>query len=303
MEIGVTLPQFGRYASPEAITRLATEAEQMGYRSLWVSERVLWPLKPRSPYGGVAGARWPEVESTSFDPMETLAFVASITERIQLGTAVVDALLHVPAVLAKRFATVDQLSRGRVIAGLGQGWAIEEFETANVPYKRRGAGFEEFISALRACWETDPVKYSGRFYRITESIIQPKPVQPGGPPIIVGAYNPAAVARAGRIADGLTPIAASWEILEQSIHQFKDAALKAGRDPSGLAIIVCAASYSTWETADARPPLNGSLDQIRDDLGRMAALGVDHVYFGINYQDLPLEDQLRRMEELRTLFS
>lgn len=301
MQIGITLPQFGESASPEALERLAIEAERLGYDSLWASERILWPLEPRTPYGGAPGASWPEHEAIAFDPLETLAYVAAKTERIQLGTAVIDALFHAPVVLARRLATLDQLSRGRVIAGLGQGWAVDEFEATNVPYKRRGAGFTEFVKALRACWSPDPVSFSGRFYKVPRSRILPKPAQEGGIPVIVGAMVPKAIVRAAEIADGLTPIAASWETLESAIRLFRSAAEEAGRDPRGLRVVVCGSSYKTWPEAEARPPLNGTLDEIRRDLERTRSLGVDHVYFAVNYGHVPLQRQLERVHELAPL--
>jgi probable F420-dependent oxidoreductase len=303
MKIGITLPQFGRYASAEAIGRVAVEAEQLGYQSLWVSERLLWPIQPKNGYGGIPGIPWPEGEAISYDPLEALAYVAAKTTRILLGTAVIDALFHSPVVLAKRIVTVDHLSGGRLLIGLGQGWAEEEFEATNVPMSRRGAGFEEFIGALRACWAPDPVKFAGRFYKIAESRVSPKPLGDGGPPIVVGAYAPAAVERAGRIADGLSPIAPSWSLLEDSIQRFRKAAVQAGRDASRLLTVVCGADYGSWQGADNRPPLNGSLDQIRADLDRMESFGINHVYFGINYENTPLDDQLRRMSQLSSLLS
>lgn len=298
MEIGLTLPQFGRHASTSVLARFAVEAEQMGYRSLWVSERLLWPVRPRDPYGGVPGTPWPESEAVSYDPLETLAYVAAKTERVRLGTAVIDALFHVPVTLSKRLATVDQLSGGRLIVGLGQGWASEEFETANVPTSRRGAGFEEFIACLRLCWAPDPVRFAGRFYRVAESIVLPKPVQVPGPPIVVGAYAPASIERAGRIADGLSPIAASWAVLESSIARFRGAAEVAGRDPDKLLIVVCGAAYRSWSGADERPPLNGTIEEVRKDLDRAQRLGVDHVYFAVNYNNAPADEQFRLMEQL-----
>jgi probable F420-dependent oxidoreductase len=303
MEIGLTLPQFGRNASTFAIGRFAEVAEDLGFHSLWVSERLMWPVEPRGPYGGVPGAEWPDSEAVAFDPLETLAYVAAKTERVRLGTGVVDALFHPPLTLSKRLATLDLLSNGRLIAGLGQGWAPEEFEATGVPASRRGSGFEEYIACLRSCWAPDPVRFSGRAYRIAESLVLPKPLQAGGPPILVGAYAPVAIARAGRIADGLMPIAASWEILETSIRLFREAARDAGRDPRRLQIAVCAASYTTWHGADQRPPLNGALGEIRRDLDRLRGLNVDHVYFGVNYDHSTLDMQLERMEGLVPLLS
>jgi alkanesulfonate monooxygenase SsuD/methylene tetrahydromethanopterin reductase-like flavin-dependent oxidoreductase (luciferase family) len=99
-----------------------------------------------------------------FDPVETLTYVAAHTRRVRLGTSVIDALFHVPVVLARRLATLDHFSGGRLDVGIGQGWSVDEFDTANVPWRRRGAGFEEFLAALQATWAPDPVTFAGRFY-------------------------------------------------------------------------------------------------------------------------------------------
>src|SRR5439155_10385200 len=121
---------------------------------------------------------------------------AARTERIELGTSVLDALFHSPVVLARRIATLDRLSGGRLLAGVGQGWMSQEFESAGVSMKRRGAGFEEHVRAMRAVWGHDPVSFEGRFYRIPECEIGPKPVREGGPVLLVGGVAPAAIERA-----------------------------------------------------------------------------------------------------------
>jgi len=180
MEISIALPHTGKFVSPETIAYAAEEAERRGYATVWVLERLLRPLNPR-PTPERPSPAMPESYANVYDPLETLAYVAAKTERIKLGTSIIDALFHVPAILARRFATLDRLSDGRVIAGLGQGYSPEEFATANVPMSRRGAGFEEFIEAMRTAWGPDPVRFSGRFYEIPESQINPKPVQDGRP--------------------------------------------------------------------------------------------------------------------------
>ncbi len=197
MEIGIALPHFGPYATRETITRVAQEAEQRGFGSVWALERMLRPTRP-IPWIGGRVALMDEPYATSYDPIETLTYVAARTERIKLGTSVIDALFHVPITLARRLATLDQLSGGRVIAGLGQGSVEDEFRAANVPLKRRGRGLEEVVAAMRAVWGPDPVSFAGRFYTIPESQIGPKPAQPGGPPIIIGGMAPAAIERAAR---------------------------------------------------------------------------------------------------------
>lgn len=297
MDLGFALPQAGRYASREAIVRIAQEAERLGYSSVWVLERLLRPINPRNAPGGRPGS-WPDVYATVYDPIETLTYVAAKTERIKLGTSVIDALFHVPVVLARRLATLDQLSNGRVIAGLGQGWSEDEFATANVPLKRRGAGLEEFVAAVRATWGPDPVRFAGRFYRIPESQIGPKPVQPGGPPILLGAFAPAAIERAARIADGLNPTMTAWEAFERTVNGFRSAARAAGRNPETLRIVVRAnARVSETPLADPRTPLSGSIDQIARDLARLSSLGVDHAFFSVT--QMPVEEQVRLLERLR----
>ena len=298
MELGIALPHVGPHASPGAILRVAQEAERLGYGSVWVLERLLRPTFPIPQFGGQLGLM-PETYATAYEPLETLTYVAAKTERIKLGTSVIDALFHVPVVLAKRFAALDQFSGGRVIAGLGQGSNEPEFETANVPMKRRGAGFEEFIGALRAAWGPDPVKYEGRFYKIPESNINPKPVQPGGPPIIIGGFAPAVLERTGRLADGWNPVLSAWDRFEPGLKAVREATQAAGRDPAKLQIIVRANIRPDQPTGEKRAPLTGSFDQIAEDFARLKSLGIHHVFYDMNFAGTSVDEQLRLLEPLK----
>lgn len=200
MELGVGLPTCGSVASPEAIGRVAEQAERIGLATVWTFERLLRPTEP-IPLGGAGGPVMmpPEMWATVYDPLETLGYVAARTSRIGLGTYVLDTLFHSPVVLARRLATLDRLSGGRLLVGLGQGWMEQEFTAAGVPLARRGAGFQEHLEAMRAIWGPDPVCFQGRFYQVPESEIGPKPVRAGGPPLLVGASAPSAVERAARM--------------------------------------------------------------------------------------------------------
>ena len=294
MEISSALPHTGRYASSEDIAYAAEEAEHLGCATVWVLERLLRPV----------GGSMPDSYANVYDPMETLAYVAAKTERIRLGTSIIDALFHVPAILARRFATLDQLSGGRVIAGLGQGYAPEEFAAANVPMSRRGRGFEEFIRAMQAAWGPDPVSFSGRFYNIPDAEINPKPLQDGGPPIIIAAMKEAAVERAGRLGFGLNPLAPSWEALEATLNSFRNAAQKAGHDPQECPVIVRANMAVGEEYApEGKPPLSGSHEKVVEDLTRMRELGVDEVFFDMNRYAIPVKEQFRILKRLRAAVS
>src|SRR5919201_1307659 len=202
MDLGVALPAAGSGASPEAIGRVAQQAERIGLVAVWTFERLRHPAEPMML--GVGPLPLPEFNAVVYDPLETLSYVAAVTRTIRLGTSVLDTLFHSPVVLARRLATLDRLSGGRLLVGLGQGWMAQEFTAAGVPMARRGAGFQEHIEAMRAVWGPDPVRFEGRFYRIPEAEIGPKPVRPGGPALLVGSMGPAAVERAARLGVGLT---------------------------------------------------------------------------------------------------
>ena len=303
MEIGIALPHYGTNASPEAIVHVAQSAEQIGLGSLWVLERWLRPTAPvNSGWGPPAVLA--DYYGTVYDPIETLTFVAAKTSRIKLGTSIIVAPLHSPVLLGRRFATLDQFSGGRAIAGLGQGWMDEEFRTANVSKKYKGEGFGEFIEAMRAVWGPNPVSYQGKLYQIPEFQIDPKPVQVGGPPIIAAANAPAAIERAARLADGINPFFMNRDQFQQMVTGFRDMAEAAGRDSQKLQIVIRSNSYIS-ETAVApeqRQPMNGSLDQISDDLRWLAALNINHVFFDLNMSYVPVDKQLSYVDQLHRTF-
>lgn len=201
--------------------------------------------------------------------------------------------------LARRFATLDHFSRGRVIAGLGQGWQHHEFETANVSRSRRGARIEEIVEAMRAAWGPDPVKYEGEFYRIAPSEVNPKPVQ-AHLPVLVSGGAPPAIRRAGRIADGLILIASSAADVRGMVETFHDSVREAGRDPEDLAVVAQAPVPITHKPIDAdRPYLGGAPSQIAEDLANLRGSGVTQVYFaGMGLGADGLEDWVELLGEV-----
>jgi len=232
-----------------------------------------------------------------------LTFVAGRTRKVKLGTSVMSALFQNPVTLARRFATLDRLSDGRVIAGIGQGDFRDEFEAANVPIKRRGRGFEEFAMAMRDVWGPDPVSFSGDFYNIPESRIGPKPVQPGGIPMLLGAFAPASLERAARIADGIMPAAGrstTIEKLSQTINNFRDMVRKADRNPDEMKWILRVHNVLDEEkAAEPRALLGGAPEQAAEDLPRLKELGIDHVFYDMNHPaHVPINTQLALLRRL-----
>ena len=298
IKLGVHLPVAGRGASPEAIAQVAEEAERIGLDSVWSWERLMRPTVPIA-MGGEGGPvmEAPEDFGTVYDPIETLSYVAARTQRITLGTSVLDALFQSPVILARRLATLDRLSDGRLIAGIGQGWMEQEFAAAGVSMRRRGAGFEEHLSAMRAIWGPDPVRFEGRFYRIPEADIGPKPVHRDGPRLMLGAGSPVALERVGRLGVGLTLVIFDWDAVRESIETFRAAADAAGVDPDTLPVMLQVNGNVTAEPLDERGPLLGSPEQVAADLDLAAGLGIEHIYWITDdepLRQLPLLGQLRR---------
>jgi len=165
------------------------------------------------------------------------AWAAAHTSSLRFGTSVLNALFYPPVVLARRLATVDRLSEGRLVVGLGQGWMPEEFEAAGVPIGRRGNGFEDYLAALTSAWGPDPVSYEGRFYRIPRSYLAPKPLQAGGPPVLIGAVAPPTAARAGRLGFGLNLVLASWDHFKELLDAWRKARAAAGHDTAAPVVV------------------------------------------------------------------
>ncbi|HEU5003118.1 MAG TPA: TIGR03619 family F420-dependent LLM class oxidoreductase [Actinomycetota bacterium] len=298
MDLGVSLPTSGPLASPAAILRVAQEAEQLGYRGLWTYERLLYALGD-IPQPGGPPRPLPDAYRQTYEPIETLAFVAGHTSSAILGTSVLDAPFHNPVQLGKRLATLDQLSGGRVVAGFGHGWMDQEFATVGATKEHLVSRTTEFFAALRGVWGPDPVHFEGRFFTIPESNINPKPARAGGIPIVMGVFAPAALERAGRTADGLNPIGASPELLRGLVGQFRAAATAAGRDPAALPVYVRVnAQLTDAPVADGRQFLGGSPEQIAGDLAGIEDLGVTQVLFS-DMHSADLDGHLARLARLQ----
>src|ERR671922_1097866 len=202
MKVGITLPQVGEQATRENVIELAKTADRERIDSLWVLDRLLWALKPQTPYRGTQDGTLPVSAQNVFDPIELLTFAAANTDKIALGTCVIDMLFHNPVILGRQFATLDVLSQGRSICGLGIGWSKDEYMASNIPFENRGAIADEFVQALTQIWTEDVVEFKGRYYNIPASKIGPKPIQKPRIPIYLGGFSPNTFSRIVKYADG-----------------------------------------------------------------------------------------------------
>ena len=304
MKVGILLPQTGDLATSENILYIGKEAEKEGFDSVWVFERLLWPVKPQTPYGGVPNLPIPVEYQSVLDPLETLTYLAGNTQRISLGTSIIDILFHNPVILARRFATLDVLSGGRVIAGLGLGWSKDEYDASGIPFSHKGARADEYMQVLKRIWTDDVVEFRGQFYNIPASKIGPKPVQKPHPPILLGAYSPKAFPRIVNYADGWIPIAGfvPLEQQEQAINGLREAARKANKDPSNIRIFVLSypnvldSSSQSSSSNQQRSPMSGTIDQIGTDIDRIKAMGAEHIIFA--YAFSPIGKDVKKMMEV-----
>jgi probable F420-dependent oxidoreductase len=290
LKIGILLPLAGQQATRGNIIQTAKLAEQEGFDSLWVFERLLWPLNPQTPYPATPDGSLPIEYQKVFDPLETLTYAAANTNKISLGTAVIDMLFHNPVILARRFATLDVLSEGRAIAGLGIGWSKDEYQASNIPYENRGKRADEFIQALKKIWTEDIVEFKGEYYNIPASKIGPKPIQNPHIPLYLGGFSPNTYSRIVNYdANGwLGLVGGPLEYLENTIKTIKDIANKANKDPNIFNIILL--TYPDIDDSKNRPtnevkrfPLTGTIDQIGSDIKRIKDMGVEHIIFAYNF--------------------
>jgi alkanesulfonate monooxygenase SsuD/methylene tetrahydromethanopterin reductase-like flavin-dependent oxidoreductase (luciferase family) len=186
MRIGFTLPQMGALAHyPQQVTRFARQVEELGADSLWVGDRLLAPVHPTVGYGG-GDNPIPRAFHSLLDPFVLLSIAAVSTERVQIGTNVLNAPWYPPAVLARSLTSIDLVSGGRLVPGLGVGWSPEEYVAVGVPMAQRGARLDECLDALEAYWSDNPAEYHGTHWTIPATYADLKPVQHPRPPIYLG---------------------------------------------------------------------------------------------------------------------
>ena len=271
---------------------------------MWVTDRLLYPIEPQTPYMGTPDGSLPDVYKIAFDPLESLTYVAGFTSRIALGTSILDMPYYNPVLLARSLTTLDVLSGGRLRLGLGQGWSKDEFDAVGVSMKGRGQRADEFISVLKAIWTTDPVEFHGKFYQVPKSIILPKPVQNPHPPIYLAAFSPSGMKRAATMATGWFPAGVPPAGLEHMMAGLKGMAQEAGLDPAELEVVVRANIVVTEEPlGDQRYICTGSPDEIKADIASSREIGVAELHFDPSFSPdgTSLDGFLKTMEQMKQL--
>lgn len=280
MELGIILPNSGAFADPGAILAMAEVAEGLGYEALWTADHLVVPVESRANYPYVQNAKIRlDPKHAFFEPLIALSAVAARTSRIRLGISVYLATLRHPLAVAKQVASLDLLSRGRVVLGVGAGWIPEEYETLGIPFAERGRYLDEHIEAMRALWRDERPSYSGQHYRFSNIGFEPKPMR-RDVPVWVGGNSVAARRRAARLGDGWHVIDVPLPELEAGIEALARECRAVGRDPAAVPTTIrsqIAITPKPVAETERSVPLTGPVDAILGDLRRYRALGVAHV--------------------------
>jgi probable F420-dependent oxidoreductase len=235
MKLGLMFANSGPFSAPDLLAHLAQTAERCGFESIWTVEHVVIPQDYKSPYPYTPTGRIPGGEDVPIpDPLLPLAYAAALTKTLKLGTGVMILPQRHPLYVAKEVATLDVLSGGRALLGIGSGWLKEEFDALGLDFRTRGARTDEAIQSLRVLWRDAASTFHGRHFDFGPVKSFPKPVQVGGVPIHVGGHSNAAARRAGRLGDGFFPALAEPDQLKQLFATVKAEARNAGRSPHAI---------------------------------------------------------------------
>jgi probable F420-dependent oxidoreductase len=235
VKLGLMFANSGPFSEPQLFTHLAQTAERCGFESIWTVEHVVIPQGYKSPYPYSRSGKIPGPEEVAIpDPLLPLAYAAAITKQLKLATGVMILPQRHPLYVAKEVATLDVLSNGRVILGIGSGWLEEEFAALGLNFHQRGKRTDEAIESLRALWSEGASSFHGEHFNFGPVNCFPKPVRKSGVPIVIGGHSPAAARRAGRFGDGFFPAIGEPAKLKELFTIMNAAAANAGRDAAAI---------------------------------------------------------------------
>ena len=265
------IPNCRHLATPEIIRRTAVQAERLGYDSAWVSDHVVVPRENIKNFG-----------ETIFDPLVTLAVAAGATSRVQLGTTVLIVPYRNAVVTAKMVSSLDALSGGRVVLGVGAGWVAAESAMLSVPFKERGAMTDEYLDAMRELWTSAAPSFAGRYTQFSDLVFEPKPVQKPHPPIWVGGHTAAALRRTARIGAAWHPINRPPDELRAGRAELARLCREQGRAaPPALTLRndarILRAGERAPASAHAGRVLAGEPSALAEQIRELAECGVEHL--------------------------
>jgi probable F420-dependent oxidoreductase len=314
MKYGFTLPGRGPLATPDNLAAIARRGEELGYDFVLFGDHIVVPRQIASPYPYTETGEFPgSASGEAMEQLTVLSFLAGQTRTIRLVTSVIIVPHRNPLVAAKALATLDVLSKGRLVVGVGVGWMREEFEALGLPpFDERGAVTDEYIRAFKELWTSDDPSFEGKYCRFSNISFLPKPVQKPHPPIWVGGESRRALRRTAELGNGWYPISANPQFplgdpeqLAARLRRLAALSKEAGRDPAEIDVIYRTPDYQLLNkdnrpsfSAGGRRPFVGSADEIATDIRRYAALGVGSLVLDLARLSRNLDDMLQHMEAL-----
>lgn len=298
LAFGFSLQGRGALADREAITALARRADSLGFDSIWVTDRLLIPVRQTSPYPYADTGAFPlGPDEPWLEPLAAITYLCAVTRRIAVGPSVLVIPYRNPVVVAKALATADYLSGGRIILGAGAGWWREEFAALGVPFEERADRMVEYLRLMKEIWTRPRIAFAGRFVHIAEAGgVRPHPASQPHIPIWIGGHSEAALRRVVEIGDGWHPIGLRPPVsllpaeMAAKVKRLRDLAAARGRDPASLTISFKAPLRMGGAAplgASPRAPFSGSSAQVVEDIQAYAAAGVEHFVFDFTATTLP----------------
>jgi probable F420-dependent oxidoreductase len=270
MEFGYILPNYGNKISAQQLVEISRTAEEAGFDSVWATDHVIMPTDLREPYGQL------------LEPLITLTFVASATEKLRVGTSCAVLPQRNPVLLAKQAAALDVFSKGRVILGIGAGWAEQEFRFLNADFRNRGKVMDESIRLMKSLWSDDVVNFEGEFFHVKDAVFLPKPVN-RRIPIWIGGNGQSAIRRTIRLGDG-------WHPVGPDVEGFRRGAEEIRRARKGATLSM----RMTTDVRKKRPPyagadnqkrtaVSGSPAEVRREMDAYVEAGLEYYCAAINH--------------------
>ena len=311
MKYGFTLPGRGHLATPERLGIIARKGEEFGFDTLLTGDHILVPKNISSVYPYTEGGEFPGSGSgESMEQITLLSYIAGQTSKIRLVTSVLIVPHRNPLIAAKSLATLDLLSEGRLVVGVGVGWMREEFQALGLPpFEELGAVTDEYIRASKVLWTEDDPHFQGKYISFDDISFLPKPVQKPHPPIWVGGESRPALRRTAELADGWYPLGSNPtfpmgtpEQLKAGLERLAGYAERFGRDPSTIETIYRTHQFELLNQAAGpdRLPFVGDADQIAGDIRQYQDMGVTSMIWDFLRQTDDLDSMLGLMEDFST---
>lgn len=256
MHLGLRLPSNGPNANPEHIIQVGQLAERLGFESLWCNDHIIMP----------SDTKFTPTYGRLFEAFVTLAALSTVTQRVKLATGVLILPLRDPVLVAKQAATIDAFSMGRLILGVGVGWEPDEYRFLNADFTQRGRRCDEWLGIIRQVWRGTGITVSSETFQIEDGVSEPRPVQPGGPPVLVGGASEASLRRAAQLGDGWVP--ASYVSMETIVEGMQKIKAQAPPDHKGLVYVFRQPAGSFAETS--------AVDHMLSSLSALQGAGVHH---------------------------